>query len=170
MLRHGRVYAERLLPSRCDPGHSAMCAESAYSGMQQREQAVAPEVQQSGVFVLAIFLAVMAERGWQWLRRRAATKWPLAEGRVERAEWRQPNTGTNRYFVADLAYSYVVGGQYYAGYYRRSFSDAESAARFVRSVKDCRVQVRYQRGESATSLLLEENLADAMGAAAEIAG
>ncbi|MGB9106991.1 MAG: DUF3592 domain-containing protein [Terriglobales bacterium] len=128
-----------------------------------------PEVQQSGIFVLAIFLAVMAERGWLWLRRRAARQWPLAEGRVERAEWRQPNTGTNRYFVADLAYSYVVGGQYYAGYYRRSFSDAESAAAFVRSVKDCTVQVRCKRVESGTSLLLEENLAEAVGASAEIA-
>ena len=88
---------------------------------------------------------------------------------MERAEWRQPNSGTNRYFVAELAYSYVVDGQYYAGYYRRSFSDAESAAGFVRSVKDCTVQVRYKRGESGTSLLLEENLAEAMGAAAEIA-
>jgi hypothetical protein len=134
-----------------------------------REQALAPEVQQSGIFVLAIFVAVMAERGWQWLRRSAARKWPLAEGRVERAEWRQPNTGTDRYFVADLAYSYIVGGQYYAGYYRRSFSDAESAAAFVRSVQDCTVQVRYKRGESGTSLLLEENLAAAVGAAAEVA-
>ena len=57
---------------------------------------MAPEVQQSGVFVLAIFLAVLVERGWQLLRRRAARQWPLAEGRVERAEWHQPNTGTNR--------------------------------------------------------------------------
>ena len=130
---------------------------------------MAPEVQQSGVFVLAIFLAVLAERGWRWLRRRAARRWPLAEGRVERAEWRQPNTGTNRYFVADLAYSYIVGGQYYAGYYRRSFSDAESAAAFVRSVNDSRVQVRYKRAERGTSLLLEENLAEASGAAPEIA-
>lgn len=128
-----------------------------------------PEVQQSGVLVLAIFLAVMAERGWQWLRRRAARQWPVADGRVERAEWRQPNTGTNRYFVADLAYSYVVGGQYFAGYYRRSFSNAEDAASFVNSVKERAVQVRYKRGESATSLLLDENLAEAIGAAAEIA-
>jgi hypothetical protein len=139
-------------------------------GCRNGEQAVVPEVQQSGVFVLAIFLAVMAERGWQWLRRRAARQWPLAEGRVVRAEWRQPNTGTNRYFVADLAYSYVVGGQYYAGYYRRSFSNADSAAAFVRSVKDCTVQVRYKRGESRTSLLLEENLVEAISATAEIAG
>jgi hypothetical protein len=130
---------------------------------------VIPEVQQSGVFVLAIFLAVLAERGWQWLRRRAARQWPLAEGRVVRAEWRQPNTGTNRYFVADLAYSYVVGGQYYAGYYRRSFSDATAAAAFVESLKDRPVQVRYKRGATGTSLLLEENIAEAVDAAAAIA-
>jgi uncharacterized protein DUF3592 len=146
-----------------------MCKARVVWDAAKGEQAVAPEVQQSGIIVLAIFLAVMAERGGQWMRRRAARRWPLAEGRVERAEWRQPNGGTNRYFVADLAYSYVVGGQYFAGYYRRSFSDAESAAEFVRAVKDCRVQVRYRRGESGTSLLLEENLAEAVGAAAEVA-
>ena len=128
-----------------------------------------PQVQQSGIFVLAIFLAVMAERGWQWLRRRAAWQWLVAEGRVERAEWRQPNTGTNRYFVADLAYSYVVGGQYYAGYYRRAFPDAVSAAAFVDSLKDRAVKVRYRLGECGKSLLLEENLADAIHATAEIA-
>jgi hypothetical protein len=134
-------------------------------GCNKGEQVVTPEVQQSGVFVLAIFLAVMAERVRQWLRRRTARKWPVADGRVERAEWRQPNTGTNRYFVADLAYSYVVGGQYYAGYYRRSFSDMDSAMRFVKSVAGRPLQVRYKRGETATSLLLEENIAEVIGAA-----
>ena len=133
--------------------------------MHQAEREVIPEVQPSGVFVLAIFLAVMAERGWQWLRRRAARKWPVAEGRVEKVQWRQPNTGTNRYFVADLAYSYVVGGQYYAGYYRRSFSNAAAAAAFAQSLKDRAVEVRYKRGAIGTSLLLEENIAEAVGAA-----
>ena len=93
----------------------------------------------------------------------------MAEGRVERAEWRQPNTGTNRYFVADLAYSYVVGGQYFAGYYRRSFSKATEAASFVKSLQDRPVQVRYKAGACGNSLLLEENIAQAMDAAAEIA-
>jgi hypothetical protein len=128
---------------------------------------VIPEVQQSGVFVLAIFLAILAERGWQWLRRRTARGWPAAEGRVECAEWRQPNTGSNRYFVAELAYSYIVGGQFFAGYYRRSFSDANAAAEFVRSLKDRQLQVRYKPGEIGTSLLLEENLAEVTGVAAE---
>jgi hypothetical protein len=123
-------------------------------------------VQQQGVVVLAIFLAVMAERGWQWLRRRAARRWPVAEGRVEQVEWRQPNTGTNRYFIVNLAYSYVVGGQYFAGYYRRSFSSAAAASAFVHSLKDSSVQVRYKPGASGVSLLLEENIAEAVGAAA----
>ncbi len=126
-------------------------------------ESVIAEVQQSGVFVLAIFLAVMVERGWQWLRRRAARQWPVAEGRVERAEWRQPNTGTNRYYIAELAYSYVVAGQYYAGYYRRSFSDAVSAAAFADSLRDRPVQVRYKNGQIGTSLLLEESVAEAVG-------
>ncbi len=123
-----------------------------------------PEIQQSGILVLAIFLAVLAERGWQWLRRRGARKWPVAEGRIERAEWRQPNTGTNRYFVAELAYSYVVGGQYYAGYYRRSFSNAAAAAAFIQAVKGQPVQVRYKQEEVGKSLLLEENVEQVAGA------
>jgi hypothetical protein len=127
-----------------------------------------PEVQQSGVFVLVIFLAVLAERGWQWLRRRAARKWPVAQGRIERAEWRQPNTGTNRYFVAELAYSYVVGGQYFSGYYRQSFSNLDATMQFVKSVHGQSVQVRYKQGQAGKSLLLEENIAEAAGAAAPL--
>jgi len=110
---------------------------------------VTPGVQQSGVFVLAIFLAVLAERGWQWLRRRAARQWPVAEGRVVSAEWRQPNTGTNRYFVADLAYSYVVGGQYFAGYYgARSPTPQRRRRSWIRSrTVRCRCGTSRRRGE-----------------------
>ncbi len=128
-----------------------------------REQTLTPEVQQSGVFVLAIFLAVLAERGWQWLRRRAARQWPVAQGRIERADWRQPNKATKRYFVAELAYSYVVGGQYFAGSYRRSFSKAAAAAQFAESLKDRPVQVRYKREHPGKSLLLDEQIAEAAG-------
>ncbi|MGI9102341.1 MAG: hypothetical protein ACR2IF_07825 [Terriglobales bacterium] len=125
-----------------------------------------PEIQPSGVIVLVIFVAVLAERGWQWMRRRAARAWPTAEGRVERAEYRQPNTGTNRYFVADLAYSYVIRGQYYAGYYRRSFSSAPAAAEFVARMQSAPIEVRYKSSDCATSLLLEEKVAEAVGASA----
>lgn len=128
-----------------------------------------PEVQQSGVFVLVIFLAVLAERGWQWLRRRAARGWPVAEARVERAEWRQPHTGTNRYFLADLAYSYVIHGHYYAGYYRRSFSDRESAAAWVEGMKNRTVQVRCHPANSSRSLLLEQDLTEMPSRGAELA-
>lgn len=114
-----------------------------------------PAVQPSGIFVLAIFLVILAERGWQWLKRRAARRWPLAQGRVEKADWRQPSSYTNRYFVAELAYSYVINGQFYAGHYRRAFSDVAAAMAFVERLKGASIQVRYKDSAPATSLLLE---------------
>jgi hypothetical protein len=120
-----------------------------------------PEVQQQGVFVLVIFLVVLAERGWQWLRRRAARAWPVAEGRVQSAEWRQPRTGTNRYFLADLAFSYVVGGRFYAGYYRRSFSRREEAIAWTESMRGRTLQIRYRALRPARCLFREEDQREA---------
>jgi Protein of unknown function (DUF3592) len=117
-----------------------------------------PEIQPAGVLVLAVFLAILVERFWQWLRRRAAAQWPLAEGRVEKADWRQPSTYSKRYFVAELAYSYVLSGQFYAGHYRRAFSDPAAAAAFVARLNGASIQVRYKLGAPATSLLLEEDI------------
>lgn len=126
------------------------------------------EVQQSGVFVLVIFVAVLAERGWQWLRRRAARHWPVAEGRVHKAEWRQPRTGTNRYFVAELAYSYVVNGQFFAGYYRRSFSDLKTAAAWTDSMRERAFRVRYKATDPSRSIFREQDLCEAQVPAAEL--
>lgn len=126
-----------------------------------------PELQPAGVIVLAVFLAILAERLWQWLRRRAARQWPLAQGRVEQADWRQPSTYTNRYFVAELAYSYVINGQFYAGHYRRSFSDPDAAAAFVERLSGASIQVRYKIAAPATSLLREEDIRELVMPAAE---
>lgn len=126
-----------------------------------------PEVQQSGIFILAIFVAIMAERGGQWLRRRSARSWPVAQGYVERASWRQLNACSNRYFVAELAYSYVIEGQFYAGYYRRSFPRASAAQAFVGNVNATRLQVRYNPGQVRRSLLLDDDLREMMAALPE---
>jgi Protein of unknown function (DUF3592) len=126
-----------------------------------------PEIQPAGVFVLAVFLVILAERLWQWLHRRAAGKWPLAEGRVEKATWCQPSSYTNRYFVAELAYSYIINGQFYAGHYRRAFSDAEAAAAFVERLTGASIQVRYKDGAPATSLLREEDIRELAAPAVE---
>lgn len=130
---------------------------------------MAPQLQQSGVFVLVIFLAVLAERGWQWLRRRKARAWPLAQGRVHSAAWRQPRTGTNRYFLADVSYYYFVDGHFYAGYHRRSFSRADDASAWAGSMLGASIQVRYNPQTHANSLLLEEDLIVQAGRAEELA-
>ncbi len=116
---------------------------------------------------MVVFLAILSERLWQWLRRRAARQWPLAEGRVEKADWHQPSTYTNRYFVAELAYSYVINGQFYAGHYRRAFSNAEEAAAFVERLNGASIQVRYRDGAPATSLLREEDIRELAAPAVE---
>ena len=120
---------------------------------------MAPVLQQQGVFILVIFAAVMVERGWQWLKRRTARAWPRAQARVHQAEWRQPRTGTNRYFLADLAYSYVVDGHFYAGYHRRSFTTADAAAQWVEQMRNANVQIRRHAADPTRSMLLEEDLA-----------
>ncbi len=117
-----------------------------------------PELQPAGVIVLVVFVAILADRLWHWLRRRAARQWPLAQGRIEKADWRQPSTYTNRYFIAELAYSYVINGQFYAGHYRKAFSDADAAAAFVERLRGASIQVRYKQGAPATSLLREEDV------------
>jgi len=117
-----------------------------------------PQLQQSGVFVLVIFLAVMAERGWQWLRRRQARSWPAAQGRVHSADWRQPRTGTNRYFIADISYYYFVAGHFYSGYHRRSFSNSDAASAWVKSALGASIEVRYSPGTPGKSILLEQDL------------
>ncbi len=114
-----------------------------------------PQLQQSGIFVLVIFLAVLAERGWQSLRRRKARSWPIAQGRVHSADWRQPRTGTNRYFLAHVSYYYFVDGHFYSGYHRRSFSKAAAAAEWVKGMLGASLEVRYNPQNAAKSLLLE---------------
>ena len=114
-----------------------------------------PQLQQSGIFVLVIFLAVLIERGWQWLRRRKARTWPVAQGRVHSADWRQPRTGTNRYFLADVSYYYFVDGQFYSGYQRRSFSKADAASEWVKTMMGASIEVRYNPQAPARSVLLD---------------
>jgi len=119
---------------------------------------MAPQVQQSGVFILVIFLAILAERGWQWLRRRKAQSWPVAQGRVHSADWRQPRTGTNRYFLADVSYYYFVDGHFFAGYHRRSFSNSHAASEWVHHLLGASIEVRYNPQTPGNSLLLEGDL------------
>ena len=115
-----------------------------------------PQLQQSGIFVLFIFLAFLIERGWQWARRRRARRWPAAPGHVHHVDWRQPRTGTKRYFVGSLSYWYFVGDRFYSGYHRRSFSTMDDAVDWSRRMNGAAVRVRYNPQSFERSLLLED--------------
>jgi Protein of unknown function (DUF3592) len=128
-----------------------------------------PQLQQSGIFVLFIFLAILAERGWQWLRRRRAQSWPSAQGRVHSADWHQPRTGTNRYFLADISYYYFVEGHFYSGYLRRSFSTASAASEWVKTMHGSAVVVRFNPQIAGTSLVLDSDQLTLSAPAADLA-
>jgi len=128
-----------------------------------------PQLQQSGLFVLFIFLAIVAERGSQWLRRRRAQAWPTAQGRVHSADWHQPRTGTNRYFLADISYYYFVDGHFYSGYLRRSFSSASAAAEWVCAMHGAAIVIRYNARAAGNSLLLDSDQLALTAPAAELA-
>jgi hypothetical protein len=113
------------------------------------------QLQQSGVFILVIFLAILVERGWQWLRRRKAQSWPTVSGRVHSADWHQPRTGTDRYFLADASYYYFVNGHFYSGYHRRSFSNAEAASGWVKNMLGANIEIRIHPQRPGVSMLLE---------------
>ena len=116
-----------------------------------------PQLQQSGVFILVIFLAILVERGRQWLRRRKAQSWATVSGRIHSADWHQPRTGTNRYFLADASYYYFVNGHFYSGYYRRSFSNAAAASAWVRNMLGANISIRIHPQRPGVSMLLDSD-------------
>ncbi len=128
-----------------------------------------PQLQQSGIFVLFIFLAILIERGWQWLRRRRAQSWPTAQGRIHSADWHQPRTGTNRYFLANVSYYYFVDGHFYSGYLRRAFTKADEAGDWVKCMHGAAITVRYSPRSAGNSLLLEADQVENAIVSAELA-
>jgi hypothetical protein len=56
-------------------------------------------------FWLAIMLAGWSIPAWRWLKRRKATTWPIADGRIESVEVSKPTfsfTTKRGYYVAEL--------------------------------------------------------------------
>src|ERR1700694_1480491 len=72
---------------------------------------------------IVLLLAGWVKPAWRWLQRRRAASWPTAEGHIESAEVIQPKTTlfsrSRSSHVAELGYSYTIGGSAEAGLYRR---------------------------------------------------
>ena len=110
---------------------------------------------------LAFLLLGWAKPVWNWFRRKRATSWPVAEGRIESIEITKPRfslTTKRGYYVVELGYSYSVAGVPHWGRNRRDFSTEAEAAEFARDLRDKPVAIHYDPNAPLNSSLLEHDV------------
>jgi hypothetical protein len=116
-----------------------------------------------GAFVVLILLvcgllfSVRQLPGW-WHRLRSA-HWPTAPGTIESGEVSTIRS-RSRYWdrgietaTAQLAYSYRLGGDYFAGYHIETFNDEQKAWSYVDGLKGQPVVVSYNPKKPDVSVL-----------------
>ncbi len=105
------------------------------------------------VFIAAFVLLVA---GWfflkrlpGWVRSALAANWPWTDGRIETTNVK----AFGEQALAELGYSYLVGGTRYSGYYSQQFADEQQAWDYVRGLQGRSVVVRHKRGNPEVSAL-----------------
>jgi hypothetical protein len=108
----------------------------------------------------AVGFAIAASTGViVWLRKRSARYWPITFGNVESASTFQDNS----LWRTDVAYSYIVGNEFYAGEFQlRSRSERKATEKELRW-KGRKVGVRYSPRNSEISVVRIEDQAGLYG-------
>jgi hypothetical protein len=121
----------------------------------------------SNDFWLALSLIGAAGLIGYWLfqrvRRRRARTWPTETGRVNSTAIRLETRGDNQsVHVAEVSYSYAVGGQSYSGQLRRTFLLIGRAEKWIsRYPQGAPVRIRYNPQNAGDSLLFEDEQVEA---------
>src|SRR5215467_3188296 len=91
--------------------------------------------------LLTAGLLVQLKKWPEWWRRLRATHWPTTPGTIESGNV-STLRGRSRYLdreietaTAQLAYSYRLGGDYFAGYHTETFNDEQKAWSYVDGLK-----------------------------------
>ena len=102
------------------------------------------------LLVLSSVIAVVVRN----LRERKGQSWPIVGGIVESAEMGSFNDQPR----AEVTYSYSVNGEYYSGYFERTFLRESSADRFVAAIKGQAIFLRTHpnRPERSASLAQDQ--------------
>jgi len=94
-----------------------------------------------------------------WLRKRSARHWPFTVGKVESAS----NFQDGPVWRTDIAYSYSIGNEFYAGeFQQRSSNEQKSTEQELRS-KGQSIRVRYSPRNPQISVVRIEDQADLLG-------
>lgn len=111
-----------------------------------------------GAGLLVAYIAVAAALEYRSHRRREYVEsWPTTMATVESKEVRRVQTEKGPYhFVVELAYSYSVQGEFYAGYYKRHFDSEIDAWEFADSLGGKSVPIHYKPDNPAVSILPDD--------------
>jgi hypothetical protein len=94
----------------------------------------------------------------KWVRRSAKT-WPITQGWIEHVRTRTLDKDEGKGWVGELAYSYSVNGEYFAGFHHFTARSEEHACKLVEGWKDRNVMIRYRMDKPEISaLLLDEQV------------
>jgi hypothetical protein len=80
-----------------------------------------------------------------WFRSIRSASWPMVEGKIEALTV----TTFAEQSLAQLAYSYLVDGERYSGYFTRQFADEQDAWDYVRPLKGQPIFVRHKPSNPA---------------------
>ena len=100
-----------------------------------------------------ILVLLMKDRS----HKRIARTWPATRGQVDHVDvhWM---VGRDCYYAAQVGYTYQVGGRNYSGSLASRCPDEDTGRRFVETLKDSPVVVRYQPNRPTENVLfIDEN-------------
>ncbi len=113
------------------------------------------------IITAVIFAAVVAVavRGLAWhkVKTLGARSWPTSQGKIEFGTVIEHRTRYFSYYVAQMAYSYAVNGEYFSGYYEKIFFSESSADKFAAELKGRPAFIRHKSSTPDVSTLLKED-------------
>lgn len=105
----------------------------------------------------AFLLISFGAAGWAWFRTRHAHSWPSTQGTIMSAGVHRSTDSYIRPWVANLIYSYVVNGEYYAGFHHIRARSERRAEDRVAGWKNRMVVVRHSPDKHDLSVLLKSD-------------
>lgn len=106
---------------------------------------------------ILLFVAAMGGGTWAWIRIRQAQSWPSTQGTISGTSVLRKGDRNFRPWVAELVYAYVVGGEYFSGYYRMRARSERRAEEMISGWKNRMVVVRYSPNKPEVSILLSSD-------------
>ena len=111
----------------------------------------------TGVILAAVVGLAMRGLAWNKLKALGARSWPTTQGKIEFGTVIEHRTRYFSYYIAQMAYSYAVNGEYFSGYYEKMFFRESSADKFAADLKGRPAFIRHKDSSPDVSTLLKED-------------